>query len=189
MMLPSHSPTTLAPFLKTSVLLGTLFLGAMAVAEGAGPHLMQPRVPEAKLEQARALKNPLPFSSDLIEQGKVLYEGKGTCVNCHGERGNGKGPGSKDLNPPPRNFQHTGFWRHRTEGEIFWVIKYGSPGTAMIPFGGLLTDEEIWTIIRYEQSFSHGPVGPRGRGPRGGMGMGPHRNGPRHHQGGQEPCC
>lgn len=40
----------------------------------------------------------------------------------------------------------------------------------MIPFEGLLTDEEIWNIIRYEQNFSHGPMGPQRKGPRGGMG-------------------
>lgn len=159
----------------------------MGLAEG--PHHMTPRVPADQIEKARGLTNPLEVSPFVLERGKTLYEGKGTCINCHGTRGNGRGPGAKDLDPSPRNFQHTGFWRHRTEGEIFWVIKYGSPGTAMIPFGGLLTDEEIWSIIRYEQTFSHGPIGPRGQGPRGGMGMRPHRNGPHHNQGGHEPCC
>ena len=38
----------------------------------------------------------------------------------------------------------------------------------MIPFGGMLTDEEIWTVIQYEQSFAGGPHG--GRGPRHGRG-------------------
>ena len=35
----------------------------------------------------------------------------------------------------------------------------------MIGFGGVLTDEEIWAIIQYEQSFAgdHGPG--RGMGP------------------------
>ncbi|MEK7350278.1 MAG: hypothetical protein AAB177_05350 [Nitrospirota bacterium] len=43
------------------------------------------------------------------------------------------------LNPSPRNFQHYGFWRHWTEGEIFWVIKQGSSGTSMVGMeqGGL----------------------------------------------------
>ena len=64
-------------------------------------------------------------------------------------------------------------WRHRTEGEVFWVIKYGSPETGMIPFGGLLTDEEIWTVLQYERSFAkerghRGPGRHRGMGPRGG---------------------
>jgi hypothetical protein len=74
------------------------------------------------------------------------------------------------LDPAPRNFQHHGFWRHRTEGEIFWVIKNGSGGTGMVGFGGQLTDEEIWSIIPYMRSFAgaHGP-GMMGHG----KGMGP----------------
>jgi mono/diheme cytochrome c family protein len=115
-------------------------------------------------------------SAEIMEKGKALYEGKGTCFNCHGKEGMGNGPAAAGLNPAPRNFHHHGFWRHRTEGEIFWVVKHGITGTAMIPFGDTLTDEEIWAIIRYERSFAgdHGPgehMGPRhGMGPRGPMG-------------------
>ena len=72
-------------------------------------------------------------------------------------------PGATNLNPPPRVFRSRGFWKHRTEGEIFWVIKHGSPGTAMIPFGGLLSDEEIWTVMQYERGFARGRGG-RGHG-------------------------
>jgi mono/diheme cytochrome c family protein len=39
------------------------------------------------------------------------------------------------------------------------VIKNGSVGTSMVGFGGQLTDEEIWSIIRYERSFV-GEYGP-----------------------------
>ena len=98
---------------------------------------------------------------------------------------------ASQLNPSPRNFQQHGLWRHRTEGEIFWVIKNGSVGTSMVGFGGQLADEEIWSLIQYLRSFSgeHGPgmmghgegMGPMMRpgvgmggmahgGPRGGMG-------------------
>jgi len=130
--------------------------------------MMMPRVPADKLEEARALTNPLAPSPEIVEQGKVIYEGKGGCVNCHGANGRGDGPGAATLNPPPRVFRSHGFWMHRSEGEIFWVIKYGSPGTAMISFGGLLTDEEIWTVMQYERSFAGGPRG--GSGPRHGRG-------------------
>lgn len=163
--------------------------GCMALpiwaAEGQGMRgmegMMQPRVPADKLAEARALTSPLPDSPEVVAKGKVLYEGKGTCFTCHGLSGRGDGPAGATLNPPPRNFQHRGFWRHRREGEIFWVIKHGSPDTAMMPFGGSLTDEEIWSIIQYERTFSggHGPhrgMGPpEGMGhrePRGGMGSG-----------------
>ena len=159
-------------------------------------HVMEPRVPADKMEEARALVSPLPDSPDMVERGKAIYEGKGTCFNCHGQTGRGDGPGGLSLNPSPRNFLHHGMWRHRSEGEIFWVIKNGSPGTGMIPFGGLLTDEEIWTVIQYERSFAkgRGPGGMgrhRGMGP---MGNGDHRgprgmDGPPGRHGGQEQCC
>jgi mono/diheme cytochrome c family protein len=140
-------------------------------------HMMQPLVPVDKLAEARALASPLPDAPEIVEKGKALYNGKGTCFNCHGKDGSGNGMAAVGLDPSPRNFQHHGFWRHRTEGEIFWVIKHGSPGTAMIGFGDQLSDEEIWSIIQYERSFAgehgRGMMGPGGRehrGPMGGMG-------------------
>ncbi len=148
-------------------------------------HIMEPRVPADQLEEARALRSPLPESAEVVAKGKVIYEGKGTCFNCHGMKGRGDGPGGSTLNPSPRNFRHRGMWHHRSEGEIFWVIKNGIEGTGMIPFGGLLSDEEIWTVIQYERSFSggrgrggmrrHRGMGPmdqcKGMGCRGGQGM------------------
>ena len=130
--------------------------GTVSMSGAAEQHLMQPRVPADKLAQARALTSPVADSPEVSAKGKALYEGKGTCVNCHGQSGAGNGPVSASLDPVPRNFQQHGFWRHRTEGEIFWVIKYGVPGTAMIGFGEQLSDEEIWTIIQYEHSFAGG---------------------------------
>lgn len=151
-------------------LAGVLAFGGAHALFGAERHPMPPRVPAEKLAEARALTSPLPDSPELIEKGKALYEGKGGCVNCHGKEGRGDGPVARELDPSPRNFHHHGFWRHRTDGEIFWVIKNGSPGTAMIGFGSQLTDEEIWTVIEYLRSFAdgRGPHGMGRRGPRGG---------------------
>jgi mono/diheme cytochrome c family protein len=153
---------------------GAIMVGG--VVSGEERHPMPPRVPADKLAEARALTSPLPDSPDVVEKGKTLYEGKGGCVNCHGKEGRGDGPVARELSPSPRNFHHRGFWRHRTEGEIFWVIKHGSPGTAMIGFNGQLTDEEIWTVMRYLRTFAGA------RGPQGGMG----RRGP---EGGKGECC
>lgn len=155
--------------MKTCLL--TFLIAAMCCVLPAGaaePQMMQPRVPADKLVEARALTSPLSNSPEVIEQGKALYHGKGTCFTCHGADGDGKGPGGAKLNPAPRNFKHHGFWRHRTEGELFWVIKHGSPGTGMIGFGQVLSDEEIWALIQYERTFA----GRHGSGMRG-QGMGP----------------
>lgn len=147
---------------------GLTVLPAFAVAERP---MMQPRVPADKLAEARALTSPLPASPETVDKGKALYNGKGTCFNCHGKDGAGNGPAAVGLDPSPRNFQHQGFWRHRTEGEIFWVIKHGSIGTSMIGFGDQLSDEEIWAIVQYERSFAGSQMG-HGMGPRHGMGRG-----------------
>lgn len=175
-----------------AVILACGVLSASALFAAERP-MMQPRVPADKLAEARALASPLPDSAEIVEKGKALYNGKGTCFNCHGKDGSGNGMAAVGLDPSPRNFQHHGFWRHRTEGEIFWVIKHGSPGTAMIGFGDQLSDEEIWSIIQYERSFAgehgHGMMGHgegmgQGMGPGGMGGMG-HR-GPRGGMGGCE---
>ena len=163
-------------------------------AVAAERHMMQQLVPADKLAVARALTSPLPKSPETVAQGKAIYDGKGACFNCHGKDGDGNGPLAAQLNPSPRNFQHHGFWRHRTEGEIFWVIKNGSSNTSMVGFGGQLTDEEIWALIQYIRNFGgeHGP-GMMGRGegmgpmmgPGGGMG-GMGQGGPRGGMGGCE---
>jgi mono/diheme cytochrome c family protein len=143
---------------------------AMTGSAAAERHMMQPVVPADKLAEARALKSPLSDSPQIVDKGKAIYDGKGGCFNCHGTDGGGTGPAAAKMNPAPRNFQHHGFWRHRTEGEIFWVIKHGSPGTAMIGFGPVLSDDEIWSVIQYERTFAGG----HGRGRMGhGEGMGP----------------
>ena len=162
--------------MKPSMLQLLAIVVFLAIPAGAAErHMMQPVVPADKLAEARGLTSPLPSSPEIVQQGKALYHGKGACFNCHGKDGDGNGPVAAQLNPSPRNFQHPGFWRHRTEGEVFWVIKNGSVGTSMIGFGGQLTDEEMWSLIQYVRSFAgeHGPgmMGHgAGMGPGGGMG-------------------
>ena len=181
--------------MKLSMFPWLVVVASLAIPAGAAERpMMQPLVPADKLAAARGLTSPLPSSPEIVEQGKVLYNGKGACFNCHGKDGGGNGPLAAQLNPSPRNFQHHGFWRHRTEGEIFWVIKNGSVGTSMVGFGGQLTDEEIWSIIQYERGFAgahglgmmgHGEgMGPM-MGPGGGMG-GMEHGGPRGGMGGCE---
>ena len=52
---------------------------ALAIPAGAAErHMMQPLVPADKMAEARALVNPLPSSSKIVEQGKALYRGKGS---------------------------------------------------------------------------------------------------------------
>ena len=79
--------------MKTSLSMFMVAALCCAVPAGAAErHMMQPIVPADKLAEARALKNPLLNSPEVIAQGKTVYNGKGGCVTCHGIDGDGKGP-------------------------------------------------------------------------------------------------
>lgn len=108
--------------------------------------LTRPRAPS----DARKIKNPIPRSGEAISNGKALYEGKGNCYVCHGISGHGDGEAGAMLSPPPRNFTDIQFQRLRTDGELFWTIRYGIPDTSMFSFVPRhITEEEAWQIIHY----------------------------------------
>jgi len=130
-----------------------MFVAATAVvAEEREP--LKPRVPPDQIAEAKALKNPIANTPENVAKGKALFEGKGTCFNCHGKEGKGDGPAAQILNPTPRNFTNCKFHKKRKDGELFWVIKNGSAGTGMVPLiPAAINEEEAWTIINYERSF------------------------------------
>jgi mono/diheme cytochrome c family protein len=139
-----------------------LMVGVLLTAEGltwaADKAIMRPRVPRDQIEAARAMTNPLPASEEMIAKGKALYEGKAFCKVCHGPDGKGLGediaPGSL-KGPLPRNFTDRKWQAARTDGELFWILKNGSKGTAMASFIPLiLTEEEAWQVLRYVRSFA-----------------------------------
>ncbi|MBI4000529.1 MAG: cytochrome c [Nitrospira defluvii] len=133
----------------------TLLSVTVVGAEEKDP--LKPRVAPDQMAEAKAMKSPVASTPASIAQGKALYEGKGTCFNCHGKEGKGDGPAGAILNPSPRNFTNCKFHKKRKDGELFWVIKNGSAGTGMVSLvPAAITEEEAWTIINYERSFCKG---------------------------------
>jgi mono/diheme cytochrome c family protein len=129
-----------------------LMTATVAVAEERDP--LKPRVPADQIGDAKALKNPVAATPENVAKGKAIFEGKGTCFNCHGKEGKGDGPAGGVLNPSPRDFTNCKFHKKRKDGELFWVIKNGSPGTGMVSLTpGTITEEEAWAVINYERSF------------------------------------
>lgn len=119
------------------------------------------RVPSADRAAAKAMKNPIAKTPENIAKGKALFEGQGTCLNCHGTSGKGDGPAGVIFPIAPRNFTNPKFHKNRTDGEMMWVLKNGSNGpngtsgpTPMVPLvPAAITEEQGWHIILYERSF------------------------------------
>ncbi len=128
-------------------------LGA-TLALGADPAVLKARVPPDRIEEAKTWANPFPVTPGRLEKGKKLFHGKGFCATCHGRDGAGMGtiPGLRGA--LPRNFTDRAWQAARTDGELFWILKHGSPGTDMASFIPLvLTEEEAWHVLLYVRSF------------------------------------
>jgi len=140
----------------TAVATGALISWSSA-SYAADKAVLKPRVPIDQIETVKTWTNPLPATEETIEKGKRLFQGKAFCVTCHGKDGQGLGadiePGTL-RGPLPRNFTDQDWQKTRTDGELFWILKNGSKGTAMAPFIPLiLTEEEAWQVLRYVRSF------------------------------------
>jgi mono/diheme cytochrome c family protein len=121
---------------------------------GSDAEVLQPRVPSHFIEEARQWRNPLEVTPENIEKGKALFQGKGFCVTCHGRDGRGLGDIAGLRGKLPRNFTDQTWQAARADGELFWILKNGSPGTDMAPFIPLvLTEEEAWHVLLYVRSF------------------------------------
>ncbi|MCA1957632.1 MAG: c-type cytochrome [Nitrospira sp.] len=149
-----HLPATVLVMTVGAMTIGMTDLEAF----GADETVLRPRVPADQIDQVRTWTNPLPATEEMIEKGKQLFHGKAFCVTCHGKDGKGLGgdiePGTV-KGPLPRDFTDKEWQAARTDGELFWILKNGSKGTAMAPFVPLiLTEEEAWLVLRYVRSFA-----------------------------------
>ncbi len=125
-------------------------------SEAADPKVLKPRVPQDQIAEARSWNNPFPDLQENIEKGKQIFHGKAFCATCHGRDGKGLGniPGLRGK--LPRNFTDKAWQAARTDGELFWILKNGSPGTDMASFIPLvLTEDEAWHVLVYVRAFGN----------------------------------
>jgi len=111
----------------------------------------QPRFTGKAPPEIRARMNPLTNDADTLAAGESLFAGKAhsiPCAICHGAKGDGKGPLASQYDPPPRNFLCSETVNGIPDGQLFWIIRYGSPGTAMPPSRDL-SDQQIWQLVAY----------------------------------------
>jgi len=111
----------------------------------------QPRFTDKAPPDYLARTNSLAIDAETLAAGESLYAGKSKslpCAICHGAKGDGKGPLASQYNPPPRNFACKETVNGIPDGQLFWIIRYGSPGTAMPPSRDL-TDQQVWQLVAH----------------------------------------
>jgi len=111
----------------------------------------QPRFTGNAPEPYYSQKNPLPADRDLGAAEKLFkgeVPGKFGCAPCHGPTGGGDGKLSSQFDPRPRMFSCAQTIRDVPDGQLFWIIRFGSPGASMPPHRDL-SDEQIWELVMY----------------------------------------
>jgi len=95
-----------------------------------------------------AYKNPIPYSDEVLAEGKEIYTRM--CSQCHGEKGDGKGSLVENGKiSGVANF--TGDSKETPEGKLFYYITYGKG--IMGAHGMLLSREERWKVVHQLRKF------------------------------------
>jgi mono/diheme cytochrome c family protein len=96
-------------------------------------------------------------SARTLEAGRVGY--MLYCRTCHGENGDGKGPSSPGLRPPPRDFTQGVFKFAAVPGgtlphdeDLARIVKSGLHGTAMLAWD--VPERTLADVIQYIKTFS-----------------------------------
>jgi mono/diheme cytochrome c family protein len=77
------------------------------------------------------------------------------CALCHGPDGHGDGPGSKALNPKPRNLHDQAYMSTRTDAQLLEIIHNGKG--AMPKWGGVLSEAEITAVLAHVRELGKTP--------------------------------
>jgi mono/diheme cytochrome c family protein len=89
----------------------------------------------------------------MIDAGRKLFHGKGTCFACHGADLQG-GPVAPPLTGPA--------WRHisGTFNSIVNRVDNGYAGSVMVAHPGRITEAQVVQVAAYVYAVSHGLAKP-----------------------------
>lgn len=100
--------------------------------------------------EVAAVPNPIEASTESLAAGEQLYATN--CAVCHGETGEGDGPGAAGLQKPPANLHETHV-QENSDGALFYIISHGKPDTPMPAWDNILDEEQRWHVVNYLRTF------------------------------------
>lgn len=124
----------------------------LAVPAVASAHVT-PTAPAEFLEMENAYSLDDVDKKFLKKAGKIY---KRKCKKCHGTAGDGQGTAAAEMKIKPTSFTESGYMSSKKDGQLFWIIRDGSPDTEMRKFGPgsdvNLSEDEIWSVITFMRS-------------------------------------
>jgi mono/diheme cytochrome c family protein len=106
----------------------------------------------------RGQKNPLAATAENVADGKEAFSHY--CVACHGMDGQSTGVPFVDRISPPIPSLASKDVQQYTDGQLKWVIDNGIWPSGMPGAKGILSDDEVWSIVLYLRKLP--PAGSQG---------------------------
>ena len=99
------------------------------------------------------LSTPPASARRSVENGRSAYIG--SCAQCHGATGDGRGVFGQITYPPATDLTSESV-KEKTDAQLFWMTKNGLSFTAMPGFSRQYSDSEIWTLVAFIRSLQQG---------------------------------
>ena len=90
-----------------------------------------------------------------LTEGKSIYERN--CASCHGALGQGNGPASVGMNPPPPAIGTRDAMHDVSPALMYRIVSVGIAGTPMGGWADRLTADERWNVVAYLNSLRTSP--------------------------------
>ena len=125
--------------------------GVQASPPGKWEFRIMTRAKHSLLVGGKGLANPLPATSENAAEGQQNFSHY--CFVCHGLDGQNTGVPFADATSPRVPSLASTEVQTYTDGQLYWVIKNGLWPSGMPASRGILTDEEIWSIVTYVRNL------------------------------------
>lgn len=124
-----------------------LVLGCKANPPGPIEHSIVMVAKHKLFVRNKAETNPLPDDASTRAAGQEAFSHY--CVACHGLDGQNTGvPFASRMSPPVPSLASAEVQRY-TDGQLKWIVDYGIRPSGMPGSKGILSDDEIWAIVRF----------------------------------------
>lgn len=121
----------------------------MLVVAAAGQEVSESESPADG--PSKEIVNPIKLTKASARAGRQAYDR--FCVTCHARDGKGAPDIEERLAAPPSDFTD-GKWKYGdSDGEIFGIIRRGTP-LGMETFKDRLSEQRTWHVVNYLRTFS-----------------------------------